>query len=122
MSLAQILEEVKTFPTADLESLEQSLRRQRLQREKRVLGEEETRLFSVVNAPLPDAERLRELRTQREQQTLSEAEHAELMRLENEREIAWAGKLRAVARLADVRGEEFDALYQQLGLNLRAEN
>ena len=48
-------------------------------------------------------------------------EHERLVALENEMEIVWADKLRAVGELADLRGEKFDALYQQLGLPLRAE-
>lgn len=122
MSLAQILEEVKTYPTPALESLEQSLRIERLRRAGRVLSAEETRLFSIINEPLPDAETLRILRAKRDEGTLSAHEQEQLIKLENQREIVWAGKLRAVAELADLRGEEFDALYQKLGLALRVEN
>ncbi len=122
MSLAQILEEVKAFPTSELASLEQSLRLERLRRDGRVSNGAETRLLVIVNEPFVLTEGLRELRAKRERQTLSEAEHAELIERENEREILWARKLRAVAELADLRGESFDALYQKSGLALRADS
>ena len=51
MSLTQILEEVKTYPTPELELLEQSLRSERLRRTGRVLSTAETRLFSIINQP-----------------------------------------------------------------------
>ena len=121
MSLAQILEEVKAFPTHEIEELEHSLRLERLQRAGRVLNVPETRLLSVINEPLPAAAELRELRIKREENTLESREHERLMALENEREIVWAEKLRAVGELADLRGEDFDTLYQKLGLSLRVE-
>ena len=120
MSLAQILEEVRTFPTSDLESLEHSLRMERLRRAGRVLNAQETRLFAIINEPLPAAETVRALRHKREERSLTEEEQTQLVELENKTEVAWAGKLRAVAELADLRGEEFDELYQKLGLTLRA--
>lgn len=120
MSLAQILEEVRTFPTSDLESLEQSLRMERLRRAGRVLDAPETRLFAVINEPLPAAETVRSLRHKREERTLTDDEQTQLVELENKTEVVWAGKLRAVAELADLRGEKFDELYQKLGLTLRA--
>ena len=119
MSLAQILEEVRTFPTSDLESLEHSLRMERLRRAGRVLDAQETRLFSVINEPLPAAETVRALRHKREERTLTDEEQTQLVELENKTEVAWADKLRAVAELADLRGEEFGELYQKLGLTLR---
>ena len=121
MSLAQILEEVRTFPTSDLESLEHSLRVERLRRAGRILNAGETRLFAVINEPLPAAETVHALRQKRDERTLNDDEQEQLVELENQTEVAWAGKLRAVAELADLRGEEFDELYQKLGLTLRAD-
>lgn len=119
MSLAQILEEVRTFPTSDLESLEHSLRMERLRRTGRVLDTQETRLFAVINEPLPAVEMVRALRHKRQERTLTDEEQTHLVELENKTELAWADKLRAVAELADLRGEGFDELYQKLGLTLR---
>lgn len=122
MSTAQILEEIKSYPTTELQSLENSIRLERLQRTRRGLGAQETRLFEIINEPLPGGDELRDLRIERDTRALDGAEHQRLIQLENEREIVWARKLKAVSQLADLRGEEFDALYQQLGLMLRAEN
>jgi len=121
MSVAQILEESKTFSVPELESLEQSLRLERLRRTRNVLSAEETRLFEVINQPLPGSQRLPELRAKRDSHTLSPDELDELIRLDDEREEVWARKLRAVADLADYRGVEFDTLYRQLELHLRTE-
>ena len=121
MSVAQILEEVKSYSIDELESLEQSLRRERLQRLSGVLSAEETRLFAVINEPLPGGEELRLLRCKREEGSLGE-DLERLLELENAREIAWARKLKAVAELARERGQDFEALYQQLGLALRGES
>lgn len=121
MSFAQILEESKTFSLSELEKLEQSIRMERLRRMRSGLSAEETQLFEIINEPLPGGEALRFLRSKMESDALAEAEHARLIALENTREIAWARKLHAVSALADLRGQEFDALYQQLGLALRSE-
>lgn len=121
MSVTQILEESKTFSVPELESLEQSFRLERLRRTRNVLSVEETRLFEVINEPLPGGQRLPELRAKRDAHALLPDELDELIRLDDERERVWARKLRAVADLADGRGEEFDALYRQLELHLRTE-
>lgn len=121
MSVAQILEESKTFSVPELESLEQSLRLERLRRTRNVLSAEETRLFEVINQPLPGGQHFPTLRAKRDSHTLSPDELDELTRLDDEREGVWARKLHAVADLADYRGVEFDALYRQLELHLRTE-
>jgi len=121
MSVAQILEESKTFSIPELESLEQSLRLERLRRTRSVLSAEETRLFETINEPLPNGEELLLLRSKREDFSLTEEERARLVDLEHQRETAWARKLKAVSQLADLRGQDFESLYQQLGLALRSE-
>lgn len=121
MSVAQILEEAKTYSIAELESLEHSLRLERLRRRSDVLSGEETHLFGIINQPLPGGDELRSLRQKREDFSLGEDELVRLISLESEREIAWARKLKAVTELARLRGQEFEALYAQLGLALRSE-
>lgn len=68
MSTAQILEEIKPYPTSEIEALEHELRLERLRRTRRHLSAEETRLFGIINEPLPGGERLPELRAKREAQ------------------------------------------------------
>lgn len=121
MSTAQILEEIKSYPTSELESLERELRLERLRRTRRGLSSQETRLFEIINEPLPGGEGLLQLRAKREAGTLSPDELETLIRLDDEREEVWARKLKAVAELANYRGVAFDDLYRQLELNLRAD-
>ena len=63
-----------------------------------------------------------ELRAKRETRTILDEELAQLSALDDQREVAWADKLRAVAELARHRGVEFETLYRQLELHLRAGN
>ncbi len=120
MSAAQLESELPTLDVTELDALEAALRREKLRRSGRVSSASETRLYSIINEALPGEDDLRALRLKLDQRTLTEEEQARLVALENEREVAWARKLRAVSELADLRGEEFEALYQRLGLNLRA--
>jgi hypothetical protein len=121
MSATQLELELPTLDATELDALEAALRREKLRRSGRVLSAEETRLYSIINESLPGEDDLRALRLKLDERTLTEEEQARLVALENEREVAWARKLRAVSELADLRGEEFEALYQRLGLNLRVE-
>ncbi len=88
----------------ELESLEHSIRLERLRRNHRGLGAEETQLFEIINEPLPGGERLLELRAKREERTLSPVALDELVRLDHARQEVWARKLRAVSDLADHHG------------------
>ena len=85
------------------------------------MSEQETQLFSIINEALPGINELPPLRHKRDELTLTEEEHAKLIELEDEREVAWARKLQAVSDLADLRGEDFQTLYQRLELTLRGE-
>ena len=122
MSVAQIENELETLSLEELRAVEEAARRQQWRRRARVLDESESRLFHVINQPLPGGERLLELRARRDDHTLAPAELAELIELDDRREIEWANKLRAVAALADHRGVAFETLYRELELHLRAEN
>ena len=118
MSTAQILEEIKSYPTDELETLEHELRLERLRRTRCGLSARETQLFEIINEPLPGGEHLLELRAKREAGALSPDELETLIQLDDEREEVWARKLKAVTELADYRGVAFDDLYRQLELNL----
>lgn len=121
MSVAQIEAELENLSLEELRIVEEAARRRQLRYRSSVLDGAETRLFKIINEPLPGGERLLELRAKREARTLSEAELAELIQIDDLREEIWARKLRAVAELADYRGVDFDALYRGLELHLRTE-
>ena len=113
MSAAQILEEIKTFPTPELESLEHSIRLERLRRNRNTLSSVETRLYEIINQPMPGAERFRELESLWEAGTLSDEERAELLDIVEAREELGARRLEAVRQLAELRGVSFEALWRQ---------
>lgn len=121
MSVAQIEAELDGLSLEELRVVEATARRKQRRQHPYVLDGVETRLFEVINEPLPGGERLLELRAKREAHSLTPEELEELTRLDDEREEVWGRKLRAVAELADYRGVDFDALYRQLELHLRTE-
>lgn len=114
MSLTQILEAARSFPTSDLESLEHSLRLERLKRQGYALGATETALFESINQPMPDEQRYHELTPAWEAGTLSQVERAELLEIVEAREAANARRVAAVMELARLRGVEFAALWRQI--------
>lgn len=78
----------------------------------------EAALLERINEGLPEGlwARYEALKEERDAETLTEAEHAELIRLVNEVEIWNARRLEAVAELAKLRGVRFADLVKQLGL------
>jgi hypothetical protein len=93
------------------------LLQERLDRDQH-LPRAEAELLQRINKGLPEAtwERYRALKTKRDAETLTDAEHAELIRLVNEVEGWNVRRLEAVAELAKLRGVPFPDLFQQLGL------
>ncbi len=116
MSAAQLLEEVKSFSGEEIESLEGVIRLEKLRRAGIIASPEETQLLGLINKPLSHSIRYYQLRGKLSEETLTEEAHAELIRLSDEREIEWAQKLEAVSRLAALRGEDFQTLYDKLGI------
>jgi hypothetical protein len=121
MSVAQLEAELTSLNGAELDALEVALRREKSRRQRGTLSVEETRMLTIINEALPGGSELHSLRLRRDEQSLSETDQVRLVALEDEREIAWARKLRAVSDLADLRGTNFDKLYHELGLALRTE-
>jgi hypothetical protein len=114
MSVAQILEEAKSFSVQEIEELEISLRLQRLQKMGKIASPEESRLISLINTPLPLTERFQELRVKLEQDALSEDERREMLDINGLREAANATRVEAVMELAKLKGKPFADLWQQM--------
>lgn len=114
MSVAQILEEVKTLPMPELESLEHSIRLQRLQRLGRGMPAEERRLLQIINDPMPHAERFLLLTEEWQDEGLSQEERAELLAIVAEREGRNVERVEAVLRLSELRGVPFQTLWKQM--------
>lgn len=114
MSLAQILEEARSFSLPELESLEQQLRLQRLQRAGKIASPEEARLLARINAPMPHAERFVVLRQKLQDEVLSEDERRELVEIAHAREEANAERVEAVMQLAALQGRPFAEVWQKM--------
>ena len=83
-----------------------------------MLSEDESALFFVINQALPgsDRQRLSELSERRSNETLTPAEHAELLELQQRLEALHSARLRALADLAQLRGVKLTAVMEQLGI------
>lgn len=114
MSVAQILEESKTFSLPELESLEQSFRLERIRRRAPDVPAEERRLLHFINQPMPHAERFAILTEKWQDEGLSEEERAELLAIVTEREGQNAERVEAAGRLSELRGVPFKTLWKQL--------
>ena len=114
MSAAQILEEVKTLSTPDLQLLALSLRLERLRRVGEASSDAELRWLEVLSRPLAHAERLPVLAAKWESQGLSPEERAEMQGLLSEREAQNAERAEAVQHLSELTGVPFQALWNQL--------
>lgn len=114
MSVAQILEESKTFSLPELESLEVSLRLQRLQRAGKIASPEEARLLERINAPMPQTQRFAELRQKLQDEGLSKEERRELVEISDAREDANCLRVEAVMELAKLQGRPFSQVWQQM--------
>ncbi len=87
-------------------------------RSANTLDAEETRLFQIINKPIPQKTRelYDELLKKQRRNRISRFEYDELLRLTNLMEKAQAHRIKAVGELAAYRGVEFDNLWDQLGL------
>ena len=114
MSTAQILEEIKSYPTPELESLEDSIRLERLRRTTRVIPEAERRLLRIINEPMPEGERHAVLLEKWQDEGLSEDERAEMLEIVMQREGSHVERVEAVMQLSELRGVPFAPLWKQL--------
>lgn len=83
------------------------------------LSKRETELFLKINRTLTPEEQCwyDELKRKRELETLTQAEHAELLKFVEELQEIWAERLQAVIELAQVRGISPQAMLKQLGID-----
>lgn len=114
MSVAQMERELPSLNRTELETLETALRREKRRRDGRVLNSEETRLFAIINQPMPNGKRFGELEPAWKAGTLSEAERAELLGIVEAREEINARRVEAVMELAALRDVPFEALWRQI--------
>ena len=85
------------------------------------LSKKETALFLRINRHLTPEQQewYNELRTKREEETLTPAEHAELLQCVAEIETLWVDRLQALLELARLRRLSPQQLMQQLAIDPR---
>ena len=113
MSVAQFEAHVKTLNLEELFSLEDLLRREKARRMD-VSSAREADLLQIINEPMPETARFRELSLDRENGPLSESENQEFLRLVEAREEANARRVQAVAALAQLRNVSPVTLWEQM--------
>ena len=114
MSTAQILEEVRTLSTPELQLLAVTLRFERLRRVGETASDEELRWLEVINRPLERASRFDILSARWENDGLTDEEKAELQSILSAREAQNAERADAVQHLSELTGVPFMDLWKQL--------
>lgn len=79
-----------------------------------VLADDETALLQKINAPLPDAQKYRELAEKRDSETLSDVEYVELLAITERQEAFNVVRMQALADLARLRGQDLDEVMKSL--------
>lgn len=114
MSTAQILQEVRTLSTPELQLLAVTLRFERLRRVGATASDEELRWLEVINRPLAHAPRFDELAAKWEDDGLNDEEKNELESILTEREAQNVERADAVQHLSELTGVPFVTLWKQL--------
>jgi len=118
VSTNELLKAVEQLPATELDHFVNEVLHLRARRVAPALPEEESRLLEHINRGMPEdsRRRYRELIERRQGETLTPQEHAELLRLTDEDETRNAERLRALARLAQLRQTTLTALMDDLGI------
>lgn len=114
-----ILEAVKQFSPAELETFTRQVRLIQAQRKTPHLSQRETELFKMINAGVPEAilRPYQTLKAKLEDEKLTEAEQAELARLADEMEKFGVERLSWLIELAQLRNQTVPELIDTLGLH-----
>ena len=113
-----VLEAVKQFTSSELETFTKRVNLIHAQRKTPHVSQRETELLKKISEGLPPAilRPLQELRAKMEAETISEAEHAELLRLVNRVEQYDVERLAWLIELAQLRNQTVPELIDSLGL------
>lgn len=107
---------VRSMTEDELRLLERELKIEHLRRLSPDVPQEETALLMRALEPVPHTARMEELLDLRENAEMTDEQHAEFMRIIEAREADNVERASVVARLADLRGVKFEALWKELGL------
>jgi hypothetical protein len=115
----QLLRAALQLPRSELEQFVSQLQILRLQQGTVRLTQDEAELFLKINEGLPAAaqQRLDELISKRQTQSLTPAEHQELIHLTEQSEKIDADRLQYLLALAALRNVSLDEAMQQLGIH-----
>ena len=113
MSVAQLEAQVQQLNLEEIFSLEAILQREKARRLD-ISSAHESDLLDIINQPMPQTARFRELSLRREDGPLPESQQQEFLDLIEAREIANARRVQAVAALARQRNVAPAALWEQM--------
>jgi hypothetical protein len=118
MSVDELLKAVDDLSEPDLDHLVDRALFVRARRKANVLTAEETVLLSAINQGIPSAlhDRYEVLLEKRDDETLTEAEYAELLAISNQIEAFGVKRIEALAKLATLRQVPLLKLMGDLGI------
>jgi hypothetical protein len=118
MSVDELLKAVDNLSEPDLDHLVDRALFVRARRKANVLTTEETVLLSAINQGIPSAlhDRYEILLEKRDNETLTEAEYAELLAISNQIEAFGVKRIEALAKLATLRQVPLLKLMGDLGI------
>lgn len=118
MSVDELLKAVDNLSEPDLDHLVDRALFVRARRKANVLTTEETVLLSAINQGIPSAlhDRYEILLEKRDNETLTEAEYAELLDISNQIEAFGVKRIEALAKLATIRQVPLLKLMDDLGI------
>jgi hypothetical protein len=118
IDLDEVLKSVAQLESDDLEQVVNKLIALQAQRRAASLSPAETDLLQQINQGLPSTIRTRygELHAKLHEETITPAEHEELLQLSDQIEQADAERLRHLIALAQLRQVSVDTLMDQLGI------
>jgi hypothetical protein len=118
MSVDELLLAVDDLSEPDFESLVSRVLWLRARRKATILEPAETQLLLQINQVMPPDlhERYRSLRDKRDEESLTEQEHQELLMVSDQMELFGAERLEALAKLADLRQVSLLQLMDDLGI------
>lgn len=118
LTLDDILKAVKQFTPAELETFTRQVYLIQAQHKTPHLSQRETKLLKKISAGMPEVilRPFQKLRAKMEDETITEAEHAELLRLVDEVERFDADRLTWLIELAQLRDQPVLELIDSLGL------
>jgi hypothetical protein len=118
MSVDELLKAVDDLSEPDLDHLVDRALFVRARRKANVLTTEETVLLSAINQGIPSElhDRYEILLEKRDDETLTEAEYAELLEISNQIEAFGVKRIEALAKLATLRQVPLLKLMDDLGI------